>query len=533
MEDLTKNLWIGSRMNKLVINLVAVGLFLLSIIFSIFLSKHMAMAKEIDRLDLIASNVVKRMQLTRVQFAEVLKSSPHVSTTDPCSPSQILKMQKFVVDGIFLQAVAHMKGTVIECSSLPSVLDGLDLERPINIEPDGTSVWTGVTIPKWNLTNFVIFEKDGWAILIAPSHAIEALGSEEVSVGIFSIRSSRIFAERGTVAHEWLDRYRNENEVTFIDENRKMLVHITPAEPNRSAIFTAIPLSEITISTKDFTKILLPLGAMMGVAVAILFLLIVKHRYSPKNAILKALVHDEFYMEYQPVIELKTQRCVAAEALIRWKPPGGAIISPDQFIPFAEEHGIIAHITRRVFELVAKDMKDSLQQNPDFHIGVNISSQDLMSGGLLALIQGMVKDSGGKPEQFIIEATERGFINNEKSLKIMKDIRDSGVQIAIDDFGTGYSSLAYLTKFELDYLKIDKAFVDSIGTEAVTKHVVFSIIEMAQRLNLKMVAEGVETDLQAKLLAEKGVTHAQGWLFSKSLLPVDFLEYLATTSPKE
>lgn len=486
----------------------------------------MATEKEINRLDLIATNVVQRMKLTREQFADVLQSFSQVSALGHCAPSQIFKMQKFVVESIFLQAVAHMKGRVIECSSIPSVLDGMDLGLPKNIESDGTSVWSDVRITKWNLTNFVIFEKDGWAILISPENAIEALGSEEVSVGIFSLRSSHIFTKRGIVAEDWLDRYRKESIETFIDEQREMFVHIKPAESKRSAIVTAIPLSEINKSTADFNKILLPLGAIMGLVIAALFIMIVKNRYSPKNVILKALAQNEFYMEYQPVIELKTQRCVAAEALIRWKSMDGATVPPDLFIPVAEENGIIAHITRRVFELVARDMRDVLRQNPDFHIGVNISSQDLMSDGLMVMIKDMVQDSGAKHEQFIIEATERGFLNDEKSLQIMKDIRDLGVQIAVDDFGTGYSSLAYLTKFELDYLKIDKAFVDSIGTEAVTRHVAFSIIEMAQRLNLKMVAEGVETELQAKLLVEKGVMHAQGWLFSKSLLPADFFMYL-------
>lgn len=526
MEDLSKRGWLNSHKIKFAINFVAVIILLLSIVFSLLLSKHMATVKETTRLDLIATNVVERMRLTRDQFANVLKLFSQSPTTDYCHPGQIFKMQKVVASGIFLQAVAHMKGTVIKCSSIPTVLDGLNLGKPTNIEPDGTSVWTGVTIAKWNVTNFVILEKNGWAILITPQNAIEALGSEEVSVGIFSLRSPRIFTERGTIAQAWLDRYRSDTTETFIDELRQMLVHITPAESGRSAIVTAIPLSEITKSTINISKIMLPLGTMMGLAVAALFLLIVRNRYSPKNAILKALLHNEFYMEYQPVIELETKRCVGAEALIRWKPAGGPMISPDLFIPVSEEHGIISHITRRVFELVAKDMRDVLHQNPNFHIGINISSQDLMSGGLVGMIRDMVRESGAKNEQIVIEATERGFMNNENSLRLMKEIRSLGVKIAIDDFGTGYSSLAYLTKFELDYLKIDKAFVDSVGTEAVTRHVAMSIIEMAQRLNLGMVAEGVETELQARLLAEKGVTHVQGWLFSKSLLPADFIKYL-------
>lgn len=526
MEDRLKKGWLNSHKFKFVINFVAASLILLAIFLSLMLAKHQATLKEINRLELVAANVVERMKLTRVQFAGVLKTFSPVSSTDVCDPAQISKMQELVVSGIFLQAAAHMNGTVIQCSSMSSVLDGLDLGKPVNIEPDGTSVWTGVTIPKWSHSNFVLFEKHGWAVLIVPQNAIEALGSDEVSVAIFSLSSHRIFTERGAIAHDWLDRYKSESAETFVDEKRQMLVHITPAEHKRSAIVTATPLSEITMSTIGFAKILLPIGTFLGLALAAIFILIVRNRYSPKNAMLKALLNNEFYMEYQPIIELLSNKCVGAEALIRWKPGDGATIFPDLFIPVAEANGIITHITRRVFELVAKDMKEILIQNPDFHIGINISSQDLMSGELLDMIKGLIRDSGAKHEQIIIEATERGFLNDEKILKVMKDIRELGIQIAIDDFGTGYSSLSYLTKFELDYLKIDKSFVDSLGTEAVTRHVALYIIEMAKCLNLNMVAEGVETELQARLLSEKGVKYVQGWLLSKSLLPVDFNKYL-------
>jgi len=212
--------------------------------------------------------------------------------------------------------------------------------------------------------------------------------------------------------------------------------------------------------------------------------------------------------------------------LIRWKTADNTIISPDTFIPAAEASGVICQITQRVFELVARDMRSALNTHPDFHVGINISSHDIRSGALLALIQQLIKTTSAQGKQILIEVTERGFLDDEEALTTIKNIRDCGVRVAIDDFGTGYSSLSYLTKSQLNYLKIDKTFVDSVGTDAVTSHVAFHIIEMAKTLTLDMVAEGVETAAQADILQARGVKYVQGWLFSKSLKRKEFYSYL-------
>jgi sensor c-di-GMP phosphodiesterase-like protein len=467
-----------------------------------------------------------RMSTTRDQFAHIVNYFSAVPEKEACLPAHIQKMQEFNVTGFFLQAVAHIQDSRIVCSSISEIFDGMALGKPFRIEPDGTRVWTNIKIADWQDHHLVIFEKSGWAIMFVPAHAIEALGDSEISVGVFGIQSHRLYTSKGDIDPTWLQRYQGGQALTFIDKERHQLVYIAPNKLNLTAVVAAMPLKDINDDIVTFIQILIPLAMVVGLLLAGLFTYMQRTRYSTKSAILRALANNEFYLEYQPIMHLPLNTCVGAEALIRWKTPDNTFISPDTFIPAAEAAGVICQITQRVFELVARDMRSAFNMHADFHVGINISSHDIRSGKLLELIKQLKKTTGAQGKQILIEVTERGFLDDEEALMTIKNIRDCGVRVAIDDFGTGYSSLSYLTKFQLDYLKIDKTFVDSVGTDAVTSHVAFHIIEMAKTLKLDMVAEGVETAAQADILQSRGVHHVQGWLYSKSLKRKDFYAFL-------
>lgn len=238
-----------------------------------------------------------------------------------------------------------------------------------------------------------------------------------------------------------------------------------------------------------------------------------------------ALVANQFLVYFQPVINLATGRIHKAEALIRWQHPERGLVSPIEFILLAEETGLINEIGDWVFKESARWAKRwSNQFANDFQISVNVSpvqflSEELSCDAWSAYLRGI--DLAG--QSIIIEITEGLLLKAATGVtdKLLK-FRDAGIQVAIDDFGTGYSSLSYLKKFDIDYLKIDKSFVDNLETDINDMVLSEAIIVMAHKLGLKVIAEGVETEAQLKLLSNAGCDYAQGYLFSRPVPPEAF-----------
>lgn len=238
----------------------------------------------------------------------------------------------------------------------------------------------------------------------------------------------------------------------------------------------------------------------------------------------RALKQGAFEMRYQPIVDLITGRCVAVEALIRWRGPNGAMLGPDLFMPLARQNDLILPISERAIELVARDLGDLLRQHPDFRVGINIEPA-LLGRGQLARVG---ERCGLTPlaSQIIIEITETGILDDVGRQAIGR-ARALNARVAIDDFGTGTNGLAQLEELEIDYIKIDKTFVRKIGSRAPGEKLVDAVVTIAKELNAKTIAEGVETKEQASYLRSVGAEFGQGWLFSKPLSAPELHAYLS------
>jgi sensor c-di-GMP phosphodiesterase-like protein len=190
---------------------------------------------------------------------------------------------------------------------------------------------------------------------------------------------------------------------------------------------------------------------------------------------------------------------------------------PNHFISEAENSGVITLITACVAEIVAADLPALLAIDPDFHVAINISGPDLLTPATVPLLKKVLSTSHALPCNLQVEATERRFLQTAHSRWMIDSIRSLGISVAIDDFGTGYSGLSCLQTLGLDTIKIDKSFVETIGTDGATSQVVPHIIGMAHSLDLVIVAEGVETAAQADFLIKRRVHFAQGWLFARPM----------------
>ena len=274
----------------------------------------------------------------------------------------------------------------------------------------------------------------------------------------------------------------------------------------------------------------LAIGAALGLMLVLAWIHFIlrfsRYQLSLATELRQALAGGRIDVEYQPVVELHTGRCVGAEALARWQRENGESVSPDVFIPLAEEVGLIQEVTRSVLKTVVADIKPMLAEFPGLSINVNLAPDDLRNVAFGDELAGILGEARLAPGAIKLEITERALVNNDASRAVIKHIRQLGHQVAVDDFGTGYSSLSYLQSFELDVLKIDKSFVDAIGTEAATSQVIVHVIEMAKSLGLDTVAEGVESAVQKDWLIEHGVAYGQGYLFSVALPVGRFLEYV-------
>lgn len=248
-----------------------------------------------------------------------------------------------------------------------------------------------------------------------------------------------------------------------------------------------------------------------------------------------AVSQQEFELYYQPVVELATGCICKAEALIRWHHPQRGLVSPADFIPLAEDSGLIVPIGDWVFRSVAAQLarwRKTLRT--DFQVSVNVSPAQFMSEELdPAAWLACVTRQGLPVSAVLIEITERVLLKADSAAKNkLLAFRDAGVQLALDDFGTGYSSMAYLKRFDIDYIKIDQMFVRNITSDADDLALCQAMIAMAHRLGLKVVAEGVETEAQHALLIEAGCDYAQGFLYAPPVPTAEFEALLEHGRPQ-
>jgi EAL domain-containing protein (putative c-di-GMP-specific phosphodiesterase class I) len=249
-----------------------------------------------------------------------------------------------------------------------------------------------------------------------------------------------------------------------------------------------------------------------------------KERFKLESALRRAVERNELLLHYQPQVDLATGRIIGAEALLRWQHPELGMVPPGHFISLAEDTGLIVPIGAWVIRTACAHARRWLNSGSgDMRIAVNLSARQFNQPELVDMIASIVKQTELPAHCLEIELTETLVMTDVgRNVEVLNKLRELGIKLAIDDFGTGYSSLSYLKRFPIDMLKIDQSFVKELCQNSNDAAIASAIISMAHSMEMKVIAEGVETEEQCEFLAQQGCDEIQGYLFSRPLAPDDF-----------
>lgn len=500
------------------------GVLILSVLLpvglSIWLAHQQVETSFIEELDTYSSRVAIRANKVATQGKDALQELERWQGAD-CSEAHLMEMRRVSYSYRYIQEVVYIDNNVPQCSSLEHESPPDTFPEPGKISKDGYRVWLTSHNDLGIIRYMVAMGTAHYVVMIDPASFIDVIpySSWQIDAAIIGNAHNVVITSSDEIAQGIITRLQK-----------------TPGEhiENNGIIYDILPFPEINISiiTWASSKMLqkgwhrqvfiwLPLGLVIGLLAAMFVLRILRRIQSPHHRLQDAIENRDICVHYQPIVSLANGKIVGAEALARWPQTDGSWLSPDSFIPLAQQTGLSEPLTLLIIRSVFEDMGDWRRQHPQQHISINLESTVLTSEKIPQLLREMINHYQVNPRQIALELTEREFADPKTSAPIISRYREAGHEIYLDDFGTGYSSLSYLQDLDVDILKIDKSFVDALEYKNVTPH----IIEMAKTLKLKMVAEGIETSKQEEWLRQHGVHYGQGWLYSKALPKEDFLRW--------
>ncbi len=472
---------------------------------------------EQQRLRDLAQQLGQRVDRAVVESLLVLSEMDH-SNLDPCSPEHITRMRALVLSAHYITELDYAPAQKLRCTSwglfdvspenLPANYsrdDGLELVEQVPSKASSEQRLLGLHHGNYHalmklstLTDFSM--PPGVELAVATMHGVLLQSTGSHVTALFGKRAGDalhglVAARLQNRAHDW---------------------QIAVVEPIQQLVGV--------VHRKEWQTI--PIALLVSLSLVSLAVLYLRRRRSPLTRLRQAVQRCEFFVCYQPIISLSEDRCVGAEALVRWRQHDGTLILPDQFIPLAERSGLILPMTDQVIAASIRELGPLLVADRSLHVAINVSGRDIESGRVLNVLTRALQGSGVSSKQIWIEATERIFMDARAAREHIVSLREAGYVVVIDDFGTGYSSLQYLQKLPFDVLKIDKSFVDTVGPDVTDAAVASHIINIAKELGMRTIAEGVEREEQLAYLRAHGVDMAQGWLFSRPLSASGFADYL-------
>jgi sensor c-di-GMP phosphodiesterase-like protein len=489
---------------------------------SLFVARHQLEQNESQEMNAQGERFLARLEQLFGQLRESLDDL-EAQPLRGCDDEMIATLQQVSFNYRFVYEAAYMDASRI-CSNRPRQ-EGLSLTRPADIKGPTYSYWLNTTTEPDENRAALMLGRGNFRVATSRGHLTDMVdlspGSSLLVVLDHGTRAIPVLgvSQVWPPTSVWPLKSRDALQVT-----QTRLIYRMPTDNPEYQLVLISPRSGMHIPAVWWW--LLPASLALGVCVGFLVFLLVRQRQSLDAELTGAIRRGELQVLYQPIFDLDSRNCVGAEALLRWRRPDGTLTSPDLFIPMAENTGQIRQMTDFVLQRLLEQLGQVLRANPQLYISVNLAACDVMVPRIGQVMERLLTLHRVAARQIAFEVTERGLIDVVVARENLQALRDVGHQVLIDDFGTGYCSLAYLQTLPVDCLKIDKAFIDALGHDAASSGVAPHIIHMAQSLQLKVIAEGIEHEAQAAFLSSEGVKFGQGWLFAHALSAVQFIDLI-------
>ena len=447
------------------------------------------------------------------------RSALHSMQTSPsgtCSDTEIASFRSLVFRSEYIKDAGRIRGGKIECAAISGdPVRAVGRMRPDFHLEDGTSAYRNLpSIDKNDRKRAVLQRGSAYVVFavglpktlepIPMQLAITMQPSGSPAPGTAQKTASEADAALKTT--EGTGRVGNQLYATRCSESSFDCVTST------ASVSEAMNGQFSLVVSSAFT------GAMAGILCGMGFSFLCCRRRELSCQLRRAVERNDLHVLYQPIVNLETREIMGAEALARWTDEDSNSVDPEIFVKAAEDLGFVGSITKLVLHRILHDFAETIQRRPGFRVSLNVAASDLVDPKFVPMLQEALQKAYVRPENIVLEITERSATNSEAAKETVRILRRMGHSIHIDDFGAGYSNLDRLLYLYADTIKIDKAFTRTIGTESIAGLILPQIMNMAQSLNMEVIVEGIETTQQADYFSTTTKKiYGQGWLFGRPM----------------
>lgn len=484
-------------------------LVLFPIILSLWIAFLWAKSEVNSQLQTFAQLALDKSELV-IRQADLVSDAAERYQGQVCTPAHQKRMLNIIRGYLYINELIYARDNHFLCSSLIAPVNGYTIAPADYKREPNVSIYYYRDTPFFSGYKMTYMQRGNYVVVINPLFWSEVMSDDPtLQWGVYDTVTKTFFSLSNEASAATFSPLIHLNDLTV---QRNGYLYATVYSTKRPiAAIVATSYQRLIAHFYNHLIFALPAGILGSLVLLLLWLRIRQNYLSPKRKLQRALEKHQLCLYYQPIIDIKTEKCIGAEALLRWPGEQGQVMNPAEFIPLAEKEGMIGQVTDYVIDNVFRDLGAYLATHADRYVSINLSASDFHTSRLIARTNQKTEQYAVRPQQIKFEVTEHAFLDVDKMTPIILAFRQAGYEVAIDDFGIGYSNLHNLKSLNVDILKIDKSFVETLTTHKTSHLIAEHIIELAHSLGLKTIAEGVETEEQVNWLRKRGVRYCQGW----------------------